>query len=57
MISGKRRPSGIGEFIDADGDSEPRRGGVDSILLLLDEVLFKTFFSSTCTFEIRFNTW
>ena len=37
MISGKRRPSGIGEFIAADGDSDPRRGGVAAILLLLDD--------------------
>jgi len=37
MISGKRSPSGIGEFIAAEGDSEPRRGGVAAIAILDDD--------------------
>ena len=31
MTSGKRRPSGIGEF--TDGDKEPRLGGVAAMVL------------------------
>jgi hypothetical protein len=54
MMSGNRRPSGIGEAMADEGESDPRRGGVASIILGLSFQKLRTCFlaeNNFCSFR------